>query len=197
VSALTKNLKPLWEQFTLPVVSFLSKLNLSPNILTVGGLVFSILSAPLLAKGYFFWGGLMVALGGVCDALDGHLARRSKRVTPFGALLDSTLDRLSDFFPLMGLALYFSTDSLWLSVVLLNIAFWFLVSYVKARIEGLGVREKIGGFFERPERVAVLILFLLSGFVKVGLLITLAGSFYTFLQRLYLGYKLLEEKGKG
>jgi len=137
---------------------------------------------------------MLVAAGGVCDALDGHLARRSGRVSRFGALLDSTLDRLADFFPLMGLALYFSDDGLWLSVVLLNIAFWFLVSYVKARLEGLGVREKIGGLFERPERLAVLIFFLLLGLPEVGLVITLGGSLFTFLQRLYLGYKLLKEK---
>ncbi len=194
MSALTKNLKPLWEQFTLPLVTLLSKLRLSPHALTVGGLVLSAISVLPLSQGEFFWGGMLVAAGGVCDALDGHLARRSGRVSRFGALLDSTLDRLADFFPLMGLALYFSDDGLWLSVVLLNIAFWFLVSYVKARLEGLGVREKIGGLFERPERLAVLIFFLLLGLPEVGLVITLGGSLFTFLQRLYLGYKLLKEK---
>ena len=199
MSALTKSLKPIWEQFTLPVISFLSKIKVSPNFLTVSGLVFSLLSVPLLATGNFFIGGISVLLGAACDALDGHLARKSKKVTPFGALLDSTLDRLADFFPLMGLALYFADEGkLWLSVVLLNIAFWFSVSYVKARMEGLGVKEKIGGLFERPERLAVLITTLLTGWeplVKLGLLITLFGSFYTFLQRLYLGYKYLSRGG--
>jgi hypothetical protein len=68
-----------------------------------------------------------------------------------------------------------------------------LVSYVKARIEGLGVKKPIGGLFERTERLTVLIISLLTGLVKFGLVITLAGAFVTFLQRLYLGYKYLKE----
>ncbi len=191
MSALVKNLKPIWEQLTLPFIDFLGRLQVHPNFISLLGLLFTALSAPFLATGNFFLGGLFVALGGVCDALDGHLARRSGKVSPFGALLDSTLDRLADFFPLMGLALHFSENTFWLSVVLLNIAFWFSVSYVKARMESLGVKEKIGGLMERPERVSVLTLFLLIGFPEVGLILTLVGSVITTLQRLHLGYKLL------
>ena len=191
MSALTKNLKPIWEQITLPLVQFLGKLNVSPNLLTVLGIVFTALAVPLLATGRFFWGGLLVLLGAACDALDGHLARTSKKVSKFGALLDSTLDRIGDFLPLFGLALYFAEKLLWLSVVLFNILFWFLVSYVKARMEGLGVKSKIGGLFERPERLTVLVLSLLTGLVEIGLVVTLIGSFVTFLQRLWKGWKEL------
>ena len=193
MSALIKGIKPRWEQLTLPIVSLLGKLNVSPNLLTVLGIVITAASVPLIASGRFFLGGLLVLLGGLCDALDGHLARTSKKVSPFGALLDSTLDRVADFLPLFGLALYFAEKLLWLSVVLFNILFWFLVSYVKARLEGLGVKEKIGGLFERPERVAVLVISLLTGLVEIGLVITLAGSFITFLQRLWEGKKLLSQ----
>jgi len=192
VSVLVKNLKPIWEQYTLPFIDLLSKLQVHPNFISVLGIVITLLGVPLLAKGSFLWGGILVALGGLCDALDGHLARRSGKVSPFGALLDSTLDRLGDFLPLFGLALYFSENPLWLSVVLLNIAFWFLVSYVKARMEGLGVKEKIGGLFERTERVATLVAFLILNLPKVGLIITLVGSIFTFLQRLYFGYRSLK-----
>jgi archaetidylinositol phosphate synthase len=193
VSAITKNLKPLWEQITFPFVQFLSKLNVNPNLITVLGLIFTSVSVPFLATGRFFLGGLFVLLGAVCDAIDGHLARTSKRVSKFGALLDSTLDRIADFLPLFGLALFFAEKLLWLAVVLLNILFWFLVSYVKARMEGLGVKKSIGGLFERTERLAVLIVALLGGFVEYGLVITLIGAFVTFLQRLYLGYVYLKE----
>ena len=191
MSAITKNLKPLWENVTLPLVTFLGRLNVSPHLLTVLGVVFSAFSVPLLAMGKFFLGGLLVLLGALCDALDGHLARTTKKVSKFGALLVSTLDRIGDFLPLMGLALYFAEKLLWLVVVLLNILFWFLVSYVKARMEGLGVRKTIGGLFERTERLAVLIISLFTGWVELGLLVTLVGSAVTFLQRLYVGYKEL------
>lgn len=191
MSAITKNLKPLWEQLTLPIIHTLEKFNIHPNSLTILGIVLTALAVPLLAKGHFFWGGILVLLGGICDALDGHLARTTNKVSKFGALLDSTLDRIGDFLPLFGLALYFAEKLLWLAVVLLNILFWFLVSYVKARMEGLGVKTHIGGLFERPERFAVLISFLLLGWVELGLFITLIGSFITFLQRLWKGWKEL------
>ena len=191
MSALVKNLKPIWEQITFPLVQFLGRLKISPHLLTVLGVIFTAISVPLLASGHFFWGGILVLFGGICDALDGHLARSTKRVSKFGALLDSTLDRVGDFLPLFGLALYFAEKLIWLTVVLFNILFWFLVSYVKARMEGLGVREKIGGLFERPERLAVLIISLILGWVELGLIITLLGSFVTFLQRLWKGWKLL------
>ena len=192
MSALTKNLKPIWENITLPFINFLSRFRVHPNFLTISGLVITSLSVPFLAQGNFLIGGLLVLLGGLCDALDGHLARKTKKVSKFGALLDSTLDRLADFLPLFGLALHFAGKTLWLAVVLLNIAFWFLVSYVKARAEGLGIKEKMGGLFERTERVAVLVVSLLTGFVEFGLLITLIGSLFTFLQRLYRSYTLLK-----
>ena len=192
MSALTKNLKPIWENITLPFINFLSRFRVHPNFLTIAGLIITTLSVPFLAKGNFLIGGLLVLLGGLCDALDGHLARKTKKVSKFGALLDSTLDRLADFLPLFGLALHFAGKTLWLAVVLLNIAFWFLVSYVKARAEGLGIKEKMGGLFERTERVAVLVVSLLTGFVEFGLVITLIGSLFTFLQRLYRSYTLLK-----
>jgi len=191
VSAFLKKIKPAWERLSLPLVRLLSSLGVSPNALTVLGFIFSLLSTPLLAAGRFREAALIVLLSALCDALDGHLARSGGRVSRFGALLDSVLDRLSDFFPLMGLALYYAPERLWLSVVLLNLAFWFAVSYTKARLEGLGVKEKVGGLFERPERIAILTLALLSGDPRWGLVVTLVGSFVTFLQRLYLGYRLL------
>jgi archaetidylinositol phosphate synthase len=191
VSEITKNLKPVWENLTFPVVEFLSRLNIHPNFLTILGLVLTGFSVPFIATGKFFIGGLMVLAGAACDALDGHLARTSKKVSKFGALLDSTLDRVSDFLPLLGLALYFAEKPLWLVITLFNILFWFLVSYIRARIEGLGFKGKIGGLFERPERLTVLVLSLFLNMVEVGLLITLAGSFITILQRLKKGYEYL------
>ena len=193
MSALTKSLKPKWEQITLPIVHFLGKLDINPNLITVLGIVFTSLAVPFLATGRFLIGGLLVLLGAVCDAIDGHLARTTKKVSKFGALLDSTLDRVGDFLPLFGLALFFAENLFWLSVVLLNILFWFLVSYVKARLEGLGVKTNIGGLFERPERLLVLVISLITGLVEIGLVITLVGSLITFLQRLWKGWEEMGE----
>jgi len=190
VSEITKNLKPLWENLTFPFVEFLSKLNIHPNTLTVFGLIFTAFSVPFIATGKFLIGGMLVLIGALFDALDGHLARTSKKVSKFGALLDSTLDRVSDFLPFFGLALYFAEKPLWLAITLFNILFWFLVSYVRARLEGLGFKGKIGGLFERPERLAVLIFSFLLNIVELGLLITLVGSFITGVQRLKRGYEL-------
>ena len=191
MSDITKNLKPVWENLTFPLVEILSRLKVHPNFLTVLGVILTVFSVPFIATGKFFIGGLIVLAGAVCDALDGHLARTSNKVSKFGALLDSTLDRVGDFLPLLGLALYFAEKPLWLVITLFNILFWFLVSYIRARIEGLGFKGKLGGFFERPERVAVLVISLFLNMVEIGLLITLVGSVLTSLQRLKKGYEYL------
>ena len=81
MSEISKNLKPVWENLTFPLVEFLSRLNIHPNFLTILGFVLTGFSVPFIATGKFFIGGLMVLLGALCDALDGHLARTSKKVS--------------------------------------------------------------------------------------------------------------------
>jgi phosphatidylglycerophosphate synthase len=191
VSEITRNLKPYFESLTAPLVDFLKELKIKPDYLSYLGVLLTLFSVPFLWEGNFLIGGILATLGSLMDALDGHLARRSKSTSPFGALLDSTLDRISDFLILFGLALHFAEKSIWLIITLLNMLFWFLVSYVKARLEGLGVK-KVGGWFERPERLIVLLIFIFLNKVEIGLIITLIGAFITFLQRMFIGYKALK-----
>ena len=130
-----------------------------PNHLTFSALFFSVLVIP--AYLHSFWlGGLTILFAGALDTLDGALARKAGRTSPSGAFLDSVLDRTSDFFIYLGLwaALYLRAPNRFLWVTLLIffcIQGSFLVSYARARGEGLGVSASVG-FFGRAERLVFL-----------------------------------------
>ncbi len=139
----------------------------------------------------FLISGVILTLGSILDAIDGALARRSNQVSKFGAFLDSTVDRIADFLPLAALAYYFRNDELFFWLTMFTILFSFLISYERARAEGLGLDCKVG-FFERPERLIILIVALISGFVKVGIVVLFIGTLITALQRLIYVYKKAE-----
>jgi len=153
-SFLSEGVKRDFLKFLEPVGGFLGKLGVHPNLLTFLGLFFSLLAGNFFRLGRFFWGGLFVGLAGICDLLDGRLARGTDRVSKFGALLDSTIDRYSEGFVFLGLALYWRASHL-LWVTILGLIGSFLVSYVRARSEGLGVDCQVG-MFKREERVTYL-----------------------------------------
>jgi CDP-diacylglycerol--glycerol-3-phosphate 3-phosphatidyltransferase len=192
-----------------PLVSMLSRLGVGADHLTVTGLVLSVLSGLAFFEGHSRTAALLLALAGVCDILDGELARGTGTASRFGAFLDSTLDRLSEAAVLLGLmgfylrnlfalvlhperALYqISTglDPLTWAVVAFTAALAlvgsFMVSYTRARAEGLGLDCKVG-WFERPERLVLLVL---AGLLKVfwamsaALLLLALLSFATAAQR--------------
>ena len=143
------------------------------------------LSGFSIATGSFSAGTLLLALSGVCDMMDGIIARASGRITPFGAFLDSFLDRYADFFPLCGLVIFgFSTDNLPLVLLsLFSMAGAFATSYARARAESLGADCR-SGIAERPERFLILLLALLSGFLVELILVLAVISNLTALQRL-------------
>lgn len=173
-----------------PLVGLLARTGLSPNAVTVLGFLASGGAAWLLAQGSFFWGGMVVLLGSALDMVDGALARATGRATPFGALLDSTLDRLAEALILGGLALHFSArgDALGVSLTLAALISSFLVSYVRARAEALGLKGEVG-FAARPERIIILSLGLLLGQVAPALgAIAILASF-TAAWRLLYGWK--------
>ena len=127
----------------------------SPNHITVAGMLLSLAAGVLFAIGAIFWGGMLLWASALMDPIDGTVARLSGKVSRFGALLDSTLDRYSELFVFFGLMFYFRGGRM-LFVVMLALMGSIMVSYVKARAESLGQKE-FRGLMQRPERIILLI----------------------------------------
>ncbi len=193
MSQFIKTIKPAFEESIQPFIDFLKRLNVSPNLITVLGLLLTAFSGVFIVEGKFFIAGVVLAVGSVLDAVDGALARRSNKVSSFGAFLDSTVDRVADFIPLAALAYYFKENDLLFWLTMFTILFSFLISYERARAEGLGIDCKVG-FFERPERLIILIVALITGFVEIGIVVLFAGTLITAIQRLIHVYKNTKEK---
>ncbi len=154
----------------------LARLGVTPNTLTVIGLLISILTAVVIAQGYLVAGGLLVLFAGFFDMFDGAMARVLNTATTFGAFFDSTLDRYSESIILFGMLVYalqrpdlhdifwpFAHEQLWMiAVIFIAVVGSLMVSYTKARAEGLGLECKTG-LLARPERVVLLAIGLLSG----------------------------------
>ncbi len=167
------------------LMPILSKCRIKPNTLTWLGLAINIIAAAVIATNHLLAGGLLVLLAGLLDILDGALARSTKQSTRFGALLDSTFDRLSEAVLLLGiLALYLeSGNTIAITVIFLALIASFLTSYVRARAEGLGLECHVG-LFTRTERVIILALGLLFNQILIALLILVVLALVTVGQRL-------------
>ena len=135
-----------------PVGRALFRLHLRPNHMTMMGLVVSLFAAAAFVTGHLRTGGFLVALAGLFDFCDGSLARASGQVTPFGAFLDSVIDRYSDLVVLLGIVVFFSSIPHLRGAVAAMAALVgsLMVSYTKARAESIGVECNVG-FMERPE----------------------------------------------
>jgi CDP-diacylglycerol--glycerol-3-phosphate 3-phosphatidyltransferase len=149
------------------VMSAIGRFPITPNQVTVVGLALTFLAAGLIAFGQLRWAGVVLFFAGTCDILDGALARSTKAGYPYGAFLDSTLDRYSEGAIYVGLAAYFLSLSgplqRWLVLATMAaLAGSFLVSYVRARAKSLGFTCETG-LFARPERVVVTVIGLLFG----------------------------------
>ncbi|MDP6042656.1 MAG: CDP-alcohol phosphatidyltransferase family protein, partial [Candidatus Latescibacteria bacterium] len=133
---------------------YLVEKRFTPDLLTMIGFVFNVGAAVLFGFSLYMWAGLTVLIAGIFDLLDGQVARKGKTESKFGALLDSTVDRYSEIFIWFGIAISFiRADDLWTSsAVFFALAGSLMVSYVRARVEGLGAECKVG-FMQRPERV--------------------------------------------
>jgi len=130
---------------------------LTPNAISLAGLVGNIIAAVLVTQEYFFLAGIAFILGSVMDTLDGRYSRMSGKGTAFGAFLDSTLDRIEEGIVLAAVAVYFSErgDHLAVAAVVITVLGSLMVSYTRARAEALGVECK-GGLATRPVRVVIL-----------------------------------------
>jgi CDP-diacylglycerol--glycerol-3-phosphate 3-phosphatidyltransferase len=182
-----------------PIVSFLGSLGVSPMLVSIFGLVISVYGATVVARGSLFWGGVWLIVAGLCDVLDGSLARSRNTASRFGAFIDSTFDRISELAYFSGLIIYYVTRPQGFSVSLIVLVCVvlgasFLISYARARLEGLGYECKVG-WMERPERLALLIVGLLLGsrVLAVVLVILAAGSVITVAQRIRHGQIVTRE----
>jgi CDP-diacylglycerol--glycerol-3-phosphate 3-phosphatidyltransferase len=135
---------------------------ITPNILTLTGLLINIFCAWLYGLGYFVEGGLVLIFANVFDMLDGRVARMQGRVTRFGAFFDSVIDRYSDLIVFVGIMVWYARDTaahstLYVALTGIVLIGSVMVSYSRARAEGLDIECKVG-FLERPERVVLLII---------------------------------------
>ena len=181
----------------LEVVSvYFLKIGLTPNFITLFGLLGSVVAAVFVVGGKFFYGGLIIALISPFDAIDGMMARILDTKSLYGCLLDSLIDRYSEMILLLGLLLNFMYTDNNLGIIFTYFALSgsFLVSYIRARVEGLGFEVKIG-ILTRVERMIVLVICLLIRQpLAAVVLIALLGNF-TALQRFwYARTKLLINK---
>jgi CDP-diacylglycerol--glycerol-3-phosphate 3-phosphatidyltransferase len=175
-------------------VPFLFHPRIHPNALSVLGVAVSLVGAWAFSEGAFRTGALVVAAGGVFDLVDGVVARRQGRVTTFGGFLDSSLDRVVDMALLLGLVLHYAqggaTALAWLAALALVATV--LVSYTKARAESV-VAKFEGGLLERAERIAILVLGGLTGWMALALAVVAVGSTITAAQRIALAHRLMRE----
>ncbi|HLB83055.1 MAG TPA: CDP-alcohol phosphatidyltransferase family protein [Gemmatimonadales bacterium] len=148
----------LLDPLALPLI----RLHVRPNLITTLGTLVIMASAIAFALGRARWGGFLLLLSGLCDLVDGRVARRGGMVTTFGAFYDSTLDRLGEAALFSGIAIYFleggvapGRRTLAVAACLVALTASLLVSYTRARAEGLGLSVKVG-IAQRAERVLLL-----------------------------------------
>ncbi len=154
----TKSLERAFFRLVDPLVGWLLRRGVRPNTITTIGVLLVVVSAVFYALGAVRWGGALLLLSGVVDTLDGEVARRGGMVSRFGAFYDSTLDRVGDGATFIGIAVFFLTapgveGRLWSAIAcMVAVLAAMLVSYARARAEGLGLECKVG-IVQRAERL--------------------------------------------
>jgi CDP-diacylglycerol--glycerol-3-phosphate 3-phosphatidyltransferase len=140
-----------------PLINILAKWGFSPNLFTIGGVVITAMAAAAFIMGYMRWGGLLLLLGGLCDTIDGNLARATHKASPFGALLDSAIDRYAELIMFFGIITRFVlTDKYWTAAIgFIALCGSMMVSYCRARSECLGYNGSVG-IMQRPERIVLI-----------------------------------------
>jgi len=183
-----------------PVARLLASLGFSPNAVTLLGLAGAAASAYLLSIGQLWAGGVVMLAAGILDLFDGALARATGRVSRFGALLDSVVDRVSEAVVLFGLLVFYIQQPSTLGAVLVysTLVGSIMVSYLRARSEGLGIDCKVG-VMTRPERVAVIGGGLIVGhWLPIALLVVLGVvsglTAFTTMQRLFHTWRSLNQQ---
>lgn len=143
-----------------PIADWLVRRRVHPNTITTVGTICTVIAGGIFASGHIKTAGWFLGLTALFDVLDGTVARRTGRSSVFGAFYDSTLDRVSDGVLLGGLVVFYATNKVhesdvMLTITLLGLIGTFLTSYTRARAEGLGLDAKVG-LLQRPERITLL-----------------------------------------
>ena len=176
----------------IPLSRIAKKIPLSPNTLTIAGFLVTVIAALMIPRNIRV-GGMLILIGGIFDLLDGVVARTKGQVTKFGAFLDSILDRYSDAFLFIAISWYFLTKEN-LTGILISLGTLtgaFLISYARARAEGLGQTCHVG-IMERPERIILLAFATITGWLLPVLWIMLVLTHITVLQRIYYVWKAIK-----
>jgi CDP-diacylglycerol--glycerol-3-phosphate 3-phosphatidyltransferase len=183
------------KKFFDPVVRLLARMGITPNMITWVGLILCVASGGLAGSGQLAAAGWVSLIGGGLDMFDGALARMTGQTSKFGALLDSTLDRYGEAVLLVGVMAYYAGEQAGMTALMAGLALMgsFMVSYVKARAEGLDIACDVG-FFTRPERVVVLGLGLAVGFIELALVVVAVAANVTAFQRLIHVWRALERQ---
>jgi CDP-diacylglycerol--glycerol-3-phosphate 3-phosphatidyltransferase len=168
-----------------PIGNVLESVRVHPHVVTVAGLLFSIVSGLLFWKGYLVAAGFALVISGMCDVLDGRLARNTHRMSSFGALFDSTVDRYSEVFAYLGIMAFYD-NSFISALVIMAIAGSLLTSYARARAEGLNIECKIG-LMQRPERIT----FLAAGAIFGAPFDAMLGTKYLLMKIALVGIAIL------
>jgi len=180
---------------------------LTPNAISMTGLVLNVVAAALVWQGYYFLGGIAFIVGSICDTLDGRYSRMSGKGTPFGAFLDSTLDRIEEGIVLTAIAVRFAMAGNEEAVAgcMIAVLASLMVSYTRARAEALGVENK-GGIATRAVRVVILSIGLVFAkgaslgdfeLLEASVYTVAALSVFTVLQRILHVRKALEQPVTG
>ena len=154
---LPQNFQNIFLRPLSPLIKALARWGIHPNALTLAGFVITCMAAAALIKGNLRTGAVLILLGGLCDGIDGNLARSTGKASRFGALFDSAIDRYSEFVMFLGIAVYFLSlkDNYSLAATFLALCGSIMVSYTRARAESLGIESK-AGMMQRTERIVFL-----------------------------------------
>lgn len=193
---LTDRLRILFAPLITPVASCVGKTGIHPNTITLLGFVLTAGVAYVLSQGYLLLGGALLLVTSSLDALDGAVARTMHNHSRFGAFLDSTLDRLSEGVVFIGLLHWLLTQGRTTDVYFLFLALLgsVMVSYARARAEGLGLSCKVG-LSTRVERIILIGLFLMLGWVTALLILLSVLTWITVVQRVMYVYREAQAAG--
>jgi len=189
VSRLVEARKRAAYQVARPLVRLLARTSVTPNALTWFGFLISLGAAALIGTGHLLAAGFLVLFAGLFDMLDGALARYQNKVTRFGGILDSTLDRVTEMLLMLAILIIYAREPSLPGIIMVGVALpgSLLVSYVRARAEAANLKGETG-WFTRTERIIILALGLLLSGIDYALLSALGVialfSYVTVVQRL-------------